>query len=70
MGTETFGVKIDDQDYQTRVGVHIVIFDQKSKKILLVSPLMVHIYYRVVKLKKMKPMKKRHNVKQWKNWDM
>lgn len=38
MGTETFGVKIDDQDYQTRVGVHIVIFDQKSKKILLVSP--------------------------------
>lgn len=38
METKTFGVKISDQDYRTRVGVHVVIFDLKSKKILLVSP--------------------------------
>lgn len=35
---KTFGLKIKDQIYRTRVGVHIVIFDPESKKILLVSP--------------------------------
>lgn len=35
---ETFGLKIQDQVYRTRTGVHLVIFDPKSKKILLVSP--------------------------------
>lgn len=35
---ETFGLKIRDQAYLTRTGVHLVIFDPKIKKILLVSP--------------------------------
>lgn len=35
---KTFGLKIDDQIYRTRIGVHIVIFDTESKKTLLVSP--------------------------------
>ena len=35
---ETFGLKIRNQVYLTRTGVHLVIFDPKIKKILLVSP--------------------------------
>ena len=35
---KTFGLKLVDQVYRTRIGVHVVIFDLESKKILLVSP--------------------------------
>lgn len=38
MTMKTFGLKLDDQVYRTRIGVHVVIFDSETKKILLVSP--------------------------------
>ena len=38
MAMKTFGLKLVDQVYRTRVGVHVVVFDSESKKILLVSP--------------------------------
>ena len=38
MVRETFGMKIENQNYRTRIGVHVVIFDPEKKQILLMSP--------------------------------